>query len=479
MPKPKPQRIRDPVHNLIEFGADEFEHTLWEVVQTAPFQRLRRIRQLGFSEFVFPGATHTRFAHSLGVFHVARQLMQVIQNYIGDNRGQQFSDTKRRHALAAALVHDIGHGMLSHAFEALGKEYDWPMARHENVSQQLILESEISEVFDRNLGKGFSTNVADIIAQETPEHLYGSVVSSQFDADRLDYMQRDRMMSGVESSGIDLTWLLANLEIAEISVGTDDADTGSKIKTLVLGPKAIQAAESYVLSLFHLYPNLYLHKATRGLEVLFQELMRRVVHLNCDGVAEKTGLPSNHPIIRFINDPENMDKAQSLDDTVFFGALPTMAESDDIQVKRLAKAPRDRTLTKCVDIRSKVESELPQASGEERANWTSRITKICSDITADLGARKEGDGSVQVFIDEYSRHPYKRNDAQETPLNQIYMNVGGDYPQDAADVSPVVAGAEPFIVCRAYVFRDDDEALRTVKKAIESKIEMGQAKCGG
>ena len=68
----RPQRIRDPLHNLIEFGADQFEHTLWRVIQTPPFQRLRRIRQLGFSEFVFPGATHTRFAHSIGVFHVAR-----------------------------------------------------------------------------------------------------------------------------------------------------------------------------------------------------------------------------------------------------------------------------------------------------------------------------------------------------------------------------------------------------------------------
>jgi uncharacterized protein len=73
MAKPKSQRIRDPVHNLIEFGSDQFESTLWRVIQTPPFQRLRRIRQLGFSEFVFPGATHTRFGHSIGVFHVARQ----------------------------------------------------------------------------------------------------------------------------------------------------------------------------------------------------------------------------------------------------------------------------------------------------------------------------------------------------------------------------------------------------------------------
>jgi uncharacterized protein len=106
----KAQRIRDPIHNLIEFDTDQFEQTMWRVVQTRPFQRLRRVKQLGFSEYVFPGATHTRFAHSVGVFHVARQLMNVIE-----------PEAKRTHqahvALAAALVHDLVHGMFSHAFE--------------------------------------------------------------------------------------------------------------------------------------------------------------------------------------------------------------------------------------------------------------------------------------------------------------------------------------------------------------------------
>jgi uncharacterized protein len=101
MAKLRPQRIRDPIHNLIEFGTDQFEHTLWRVIQTTPFQRLRRIRQLGLSEFVFPGATHTRFAHSVGVFHIARQLMRVIKLYV-DSHQQQFKDQQAQHALTAA-----------------------------------------------------------------------------------------------------------------------------------------------------------------------------------------------------------------------------------------------------------------------------------------------------------------------------------------------------------------------------------------
>lgn len=272
----KSQRVRDPVHNLIGFGKDQFEHTLWRVIQTPPFQRLRRIRQLGFSEFVFPGATHTRFAHSVGVFHVARLLMNVISSHIKSDSSRQFGDHQANIALAAALVHDVGHGMFSHSFEAVGKSLTLAMAKHENVSEAIIRDSEITHEFNRNLGSGFANDVATLIGRKEPGNLYDAVVSSQFDADRLDYMQRDRMMGGVQSSGIDLTWLLANLEVASVPTGADDAPTGS-IETLVLGPKAAQTAESYVLSLFHLYPNVYLHKTTRGAEVVFGALMRRLV----------------------------------------------------------------------------------------------------------------------------------------------------------------------------------------------------------
>lgn len=109
------QRVRDPLHNLIEFGGDELERVLWRVVQTRPFQRLRRIKQLGFSDLVYPGASHSRFAHSLGVFHTARDLMNVIRAQ------RERSESRENRALAAALVHDVGHGPFSHAFVADGE----------------------------------------------------------------------------------------------------------------------------------------------------------------------------------------------------------------------------------------------------------------------------------------------------------------------------------------------------------------------
>ena len=132
----KAQRTRDPLHNLIEFRANEFENVLWRVIQTRPFQRLRRVKQLGFSDFVYPGATHSRLMHSIGVFHTARRLMKVIEGHLGSER---FEETHARVALAAALVHDLGHGPFSHAFEDVGKELKLKMANHEVVSDILTL----------------------------------------------------------------------------------------------------------------------------------------------------------------------------------------------------------------------------------------------------------------------------------------------------------------------------------------------------
>jgi HD superfamily phosphohydrolase len=115
----KAQRIRDPIHNIIEFKGDEFENTMWRVINTRPFQRLRRVKQLGFSEFVYPGASHTRFAHCVGAFNIARRLMQIIEKHLTPTR---YLESRAHVALAAALVHDLGHGPFSHAFEGVSKK---------------------------------------------------------------------------------------------------------------------------------------------------------------------------------------------------------------------------------------------------------------------------------------------------------------------------------------------------------------------
>lgn len=364
--------------------------------------------------------------------------------------------------------------MFSHAFEAIGKEFGWPMAKHEEVSQRLIREGEIAELLDKEFGKGYAGNVADIIAQGIPDNLYGSVVSSQFDADRLDYMQRDRLMTGVQSSGVDLTWLLANLEVAEVPTGADETSTGS-VETLVLGPKAAQAAESYVLGLFHLYPNVYLHKTTRGAEVLFQALMRRIVGLHVDGVAEKTGLPCRHPILKFVSEPAVLERALSLDDTVFWGALPLLLESEDDEVRRLALALRERRVNSCIDLRTLVEANLPAVTGERREKRNARVKILCDDIISELKKINEDSPGkpARFLIDQYVRNPYKRFQDSRTPLNQILIRLSPDKVTDMAELSPVIAHAEPFSLSRVYTFCDDTDAHGVIENIVRTKIKEG------
>ena len=139
-------RIRDPVHGLIVFGdgndkaQNETDRIAWRLLNTSEFQRLRRIRQLGFSDLVYPGATHSRFAHAVGVYHTARQLIEVIR------RRLEFDEERARVALLAALLHDIGHGPFSHVFEHVARAMNLKK-RHEDWSAEIVQgDTEINHV---------------------------------------------------------------------------------------------------------------------------------------------------------------------------------------------------------------------------------------------------------------------------------------------------------------------------------------------
>ena len=466
MPTTKIQRIRDPVHNLIEFGATnkELELILWDVIQTPPFQRLRRIKQLGFSEFVFPGATHTRFSHSIGVFQTARLLLGAIERSMSQ-AGSVFGEARAKHALAAALVHDVGHEMFSHAFEAVGKALSLPLAKHETVSDQLIRDSEITRVFDERLGAGFANNVADLIAREQPRDVYDSVVTSQFDADRLDYMQRDRMMTGVHSGAVDVTWLLNNLEVASIAVSVDN-EQFRQVETLVLGSKAHHVAESYVLALFHLYPNVYFHKATRGAELVLRDLILRIFALAKEERLAACGLPANHPLVRFVQEPSALERAQALDDTVLWGALGMLIAADDEHVRLRARQLLERNLLSCFDIWNAAAELLTSPGREDERARVARVARInlaCDRVLA------HKDEAPQAMFDDYKRDPYKRFQDSRTPPNQIHIMQSGK-PRDMAELSSVVGSAEPFRICRAYVTRGDTTTLNVIKKIVETSV---------
>ena len=144
---------------------------------------------------------------------------------VDQHLGQSARPTRQHTALAAALVHDVGHGPFSHAFEEVGDKLRLDLADHEKVSDYLIRDSEIAEELSEYM-RGFLEEVADVVKREGPHDIYDAVVSSQFDADRLDYMRRDRLMTGAKSGSIDFEWLMANLEVGSVPVAAHPLGVG-------------------------------------------------------------------------------------------------------------------------------------------------------------------------------------------------------------------------------------------------------------
>ena len=227
--------------------------------------------------------------------------------------------------------------------------------------------------------------------------------------------------------------------------------------------------------MLHLYQNVYGHKATRGAETVFFALMSEIMRMQRAGESTGTGLSDKHPVLRFASDPSKVAHVLDLDDAVFWGALPQLVDAPDHTIAKLATRIRDRRLPKCVDIRRRVEEALPPPLREElgaRKERLGRIKLICGNVLSALDERQTEIPLAKrvVLVDEYVRSPYRRFDSGRTPMNQIHIRDGGTV-RDVAELSAVVAGAEPFEICRAYDFSDDNSGREMVENIIGTEMK--------
>lgn len=359
----KTQRVRDPIHDLVVFDEkDEIDQLAWRLINTPEFQRLRRIRQLGVSEFVFPGATHTRFAHSIGVYHNARRLIRLIDDHLIDsaekpNSGDVPPSADRSVVIRlAALLHNIGHGPFSHAFEgarlALAKvKGQEKIRKHEFFSAELIRHesSGICRVLSE-FDAGLPAEIAQAIEADDPTDVYHAVVSSSFDADRLDYLLRDRYMTGTQAGSVDLEWLLNNLIIEDIPLSQEEeAAEQTLVPTFAFAEKARSAAEDFLLARYRLFTNVYLHKTTRGFEKVVTALIQ---WLGAPGNAERVGIEGDHPLIRFLTTDGDgrVEDYALLDDVTIWGLIERLGRCPEEHPKALARCLLDRNRPKCLDL---------------------------------------------------------------------------------------------------------------------------------
>jgi hypothetical protein len=326
-PRRRPKLFRDPVHDVIAMDpSDPSDALALRLLDTKEVQRLRRVRQLGLTSLVFHGAEHSRFAHSLGVFHVARRILDVL------GREWPITPDERRLVLAAGLLHDVGHGPFSHAAErAFGFV-------HEDWSRAILTDgdTEVGAVL-RQADPQLHAAIAGFIAHRpiAARHL-ADVVSSQLDADRLDYLLRDGAATGVGYT-YDLPRIVEAMEVDPAS------------QRLVVGYRGHDAVEGYLLTRHHMYRNLYFHKTTRAASAMLLAALRRARVLAASNELPVEGLP--RALLCFIRgDAVTVTEYLDLDDGDVWRALKLWRSARDPLIARLATGLLDRRLYKTIDV---------------------------------------------------------------------------------------------------------------------------------
>ena len=269
--------IRDPIHGFVVLN--DWER---EIVHHPAFQRLRRIRQLGWTDMVYPGATHSRFEHSLGVMHVATRMFDEIVGRREDFLRAELHYTpdgiRRDRVLVrlAALLHDVGHAPFSHAAEGLMKRCPGTKRnyKHEDYSAavvQLLMKDVIeNHPLDQNYGIK-AEQVADFLKGSSTLGrclIWWNLISSQLDADRADYLLRDSHHSGVEYGRYDLNRLLVTMSVALDPLGSP---------TLAIEEGGAHAAEGLILARYMMFTQMYFHRTRRAYDRHFSEALKSLL----------------------------------------------------------------------------------------------------------------------------------------------------------------------------------------------------------
>jgi HD superfamily phosphohydrolase len=228
-----------------------------EVVETAAFQRLRYVRQVGHAFLVYPGATHSRFEHALGAYHLARRALAVLERQ-GELRS--FDPGDRLFIRLGALLHDIGHYPFSHALEESG------LTSHERLGEELLGREPLAAVL---AGHGFTDPAASFgaVIRGSSPHPLGALISGSIDVDKLDYLRRDALMCGVPYGQVDVDRLLHCLTVVDLNGRP----------AVGIREKGLAALESLLFAKYQMYRNVYWHHAVRSATAMFKRLVHEAV----------------------------------------------------------------------------------------------------------------------------------------------------------------------------------------------------------
>lgn len=401
----KERIYRDSVHNIIRLKTeDEAGNLLVRLIDTAEFQRLRRIRQLGLAHFAYQGAEHSRFAHSLGAMHLANRILAKL------DLDYEIPLEAKTAVRCAALLHDVGHGAFSHVLETI---LDF---HHENFTIEAVLspETEVGRTL-RGFSDDLPENVADIIRGTFRPVALAQLVSSQLDVDRMDYLLRDSLMTGAKYGVYDLEWIIKSLEIDEPN------------DRLYVSARGVYAVEDYLQARYYMFRQVYFHRTLRSAENILRSLFRRALHLFQSGadVWHARGTPFEK-ILR--GEKLLLGEHLELDDSDVIFHIKQWVKCADRILSELAMRFLHRQLFKAFDL------DMPE---DERQHFLDRAGKA---------VEKAGFDPNYYFIEDragdapYYFYTKERSD----PKNLIYVEEGFSRPEirEISEISAAVRGLQ-------------------------------------
>lgn len=382
--------INDPVHGFIEIPYG----IILSVIDHPAFQRLRRIRQLGLSTFVYPGAMHTRFLHALGAMHLMRQTLDVFRN-----KQIPISDAEYEAAMCAILLHDIGHGPFSH-----GLEHEIIRnLHHEDMS--IALMHYLNQVFEGKL-----TLAIEIFEGTYPRHFFHQLVSGQLDMDRMDYLMRDSFFTGVVEGVVGADRIIKTLNVYE--------------DKLVVESKGILSVENFIVARRLMYWQVYLHKAALSAEKMMVMILRRARILVEKGesifLGETLGYFFHHLVDKNSLDAEVLQKFILLDDSDITYALKQWQFSHDKVLATLCKQLLNRQLIK---VQLQNEPFSPEIVAEKKQAFCQKTGFSLEEAAYFVFAGKVSNQAYDKGSDEPILIWYKNNEIKDLVQASDMQNV--------------------------------------------------------
>lgn len=343
--------FRDPVHGYIHVQ----HQTILDLINTREFQRLRRIKQLGTSSSIFHGAEHSRFSHSLGVYEIARRICDKFQRtYSSQAAGDGlWNDDERLVTLCAALLHDVGHGPFSHTFEKVFQ------TDHEALTIQIILSehTQINQVL-KQVSDDFPAKVASVIQKKYPNPQVVQMISSQIDADRMDYLLRDAYFAAVSYGMFDLNRILRVIKPYKQGICFDYS--------------GMHAVEDYIVSRYQMYMQVYFHPVSRAVELLIHHLFERANDCYQHNLLKQSA--SVELLVPFFEKNWTLEDYLRLDDGVMTTYFTIFSKEQDPILQDLATCYLTRKLFKSIVIKQEKDAKIlidySQSKGYDPAYYT-------------------------------------------------------------------------------------------------------------